>query len=132
MPFEFRSGSLGGDFVSRVNRFGRELAGQENRRFRNSKIGGPLSRFVHAPQERGIFFWREISVEFRAERRLHLLDQEFSRAHDWFAIEPNVKITTDAVDVGLGFPIGASVLGIRVAKSDVNPWNFLVLQDIAD
>ena len=59
-------------------------------------------------------------------------DQEFPALHHLFAIEPNVEIATDAVDVCFGNPVGASVLSVRVAKSDVDSRNFLVLQNVSN
>ena len=59
-------------------------------------------------------------------------DQEFPALHHLFAIEPNVEIATDAVDVCFGNPVGASVLGVRKTKSDVDPRNFLVLQNVSN
>ena len=54
-------------------------------------------------------------------------DQEFPVPHYLFAIEPDVEITADAVDVRLGNPVCAGVLGVGMAKSDVDTRDFFVL-----
>ena len=54
-------------------------------------------------------------------------DQKFSVPHYLFAIEPDVEVAADAVDVRLGHPVCASVLGIRMTKSDVNTGDFFIL-----
>ena len=59
-------------------------------------------------------------------------DQKFAALHHLFAIEPDVEITADAVDVCLGNPVGASVLGVGMTKSDVDTRNFFVLQNVAN
>ena len=59
-------------------------------------------------------------------------DQEFAASHHLLAIEPNVEVATDAVDVCFGNPVGASVLGVGMTKSDVDPRNFLVLQNVSN
>ena len=59
-------------------------------------------------------------------------DQEFAASHYLLAIEPNVEVATDAVDVCFGNPVGASVLGVGMTKSDVDPRNFLVLQNVSN
>ena len=59
-------------------------------------------------------------------------DQEFAASHHLLAIEPNVEVATDAVDVCFGNPVGASVFGVGMTKSDVDPRNFLVLQNVSN
>ena len=49
-----------------------------------------------------------------------------------FAVEPDVEITADAVDVRLGNPVCAGVLGVGMTKSDVDTRDFFVLQDVAN
>ena len=52
--------------------------------------------------------------------------------HHLFAIEPDVEIAADTVDVRFGRPIGARVPGIGMTESDVHTGNFFVLQNISD
>ena len=71
MPCELARARKFDNRVRGAGHFIRELARQENRRLRNTKIRRPLFRFVYATQERRVFFGREIGVELRAERRMH-------------------------------------------------------------
>ena len=48
------------------------------------------------------------------------------------AVEPDVEIAADAVDVRLGNPVGAGVFGVRMTKGDVDTGNFFVLQNVPD
>ena len=59
-------------------------------------------------------------------------DQEFAASHHLFAIEPDVEVAADAVDVCLGNPVCASVLGVGMTKSDVDPGDFFILQNVSD
>src|SRR5947208_14775777 len=63
---------------------------------------------------------------------LLILHQKFSALHHLFAIEPDVEIAADTVDVRFGRPIGARVPGIGMTEGDVDTGNFFVLQNIAD
>ena len=54
-------------------------------------------------------------------------DQEFPVPHDLLAIEPDVEVAADAVDVCLGHPVCASMLGVGMTKSDVNTGDFFIL-----
>src|SRR6266853_3205731 len=59
-------------------------------------------------------------------------DQKFSGPHHLLAIEPDIEIAADAVDMRFRFPIRAGVFGIGMAKSDVDAGDFFVLQNVAD
>jgi hypothetical protein len=59
-------------------------------------------------------------------------DQELPVPHHLFAIEPDVEIAADAVNVCLGHPVCASVLGIGMTKSDVNTGDFFILQNVSN
>ena len=59
-------------------------------------------------------------------------DQKFSVPHYLFAIEPDVEVAADTIDVGFRNPVLAGVFGVGMTKCDVNAWNFFVLQNIAD
>jgi hypothetical protein len=61
-----------------------------------------------------------------------VLYYELTASHHLFAIEPDIEITADAVDVGLRNPVRAGVLGVRVTKSDVDAGNFFILQNVAN
>src|SRR5260370_32297070 len=51
-------------------------------------------------------------------------DQKFSGPHHLLAIEPDVEIAADAVDMRFRFPICAGMFGIGMAKSDVDAGDF--------
>src|SRR6266540_5072349 len=59
-------------------------------------------------------------------------DQEFSAPHYLFAIEPNVEIAADAIDVRFRHPVCAGVLGVGMTKSDVNTGDFFILQNVSN
>ena len=59
-------------------------------------------------------------------------DQELPVPHYLFAVEPDVEITSDAVDMRLGNPVCAGVLGVGMSKSDVDTRDFFVLQNVAN
>ncbi len=59
-------------------------------------------------------------------------DEKLPALHHLLVVEPDVEIAADAVDVGLGDPGLAGVLGVGMAKGDVDAGNFFVLQDVAD
>src|SRR4029453_1886430 len=59
-------------------------------------------------------------------------DKKFPVPHYLFTIEPDIEIPANAVDVCFGNPIGAGVLGVGMAKSDVDARDFFVLQNVAD
>ena len=60
------------------------------------------------------------------------LYQKLSALHHLFAVEPDVEIAADAVDMRFGGPIRASVLGIGMAKGNVDAGNFFILQNVTD
>ena len=83
-----------------------EVARQENRCLANSKIGWPLLGFIHAAYQRRIFVGRKVGVESGAKFRIHVmisaaLYQKLSFAHYLLAIEPDIEIATDTIDVRL-------------------------------
>src|SRR2546427_5057095 len=53
--------------------------------------------------------------------------QELAGLHYLFAVEPDVEVAANAVDVRFGNPIRASVLGIGMTEGDVDAGNFFVL-----
>ena len=61
-----------------------------------------------------------------------ILYQKPPAPHNLLLLEPDIEIPTHAIDVGGRAPIRPGVLGIRVAKGDVDPGNLFVLKDIAD
>src|SRR6266404_229105 len=60
------------------------------------------------------------------------LHQEFAGAHHRLAIEPDVEVAPDAIDMRFGNPLCAGVLGVRVTECNVDAGNFFILQDVAD
>src|SRR5436190_8338185 len=60
------------------------------------------------------------------------LYQKLSSLHHLFAVEPDVEVAADAVDMCLGDPVCAGVLGIGMAKSDVNTGDFFILQNMSN
>ena len=48
------------------------------------------------------------------------------------SIEPDVEVAADAVDVCLGQPVCASMLGVGMTKSDVNTGDFFILQNVSN
>ena len=110
----------------------RELARQENRCFGNPEIRRPFLGFIHAAHQRGIFPGRKVGVKSGAKFRIHVtitaaLYQKLPFPHYLLAVEPDVKIAADAVDMRFGSPVCARVLRVRVTESDVNSGDFLVL-----
>src|SRR5437660_8775515 len=61
-----------------------------------------------------------------------ILYQKFTSSHHLLAVEPDIEIAANAVDVGLGNPIRPSVFGIRMTEGDMNAGNFFVLQNVTD
>ena len=55
------------------------------------------------------------------------LYRELTAPHHLFAIEPDVEIAADAVNVCFGNPVSSGVLGVRMTKGEVNAGNFFVL-----
>src|SRR6185295_6453197 len=51
--------------------------------------------------------------------------------HHLLAVDPDVEVAADAVDVGGGGPGLAGVLGVGMAEGEVDAGELLVLQDIA-
>jgi len=54
-------------------------------------------------------------------------DKKLPALHDLLAVEPDVEIAADAVDMGFRNPVCAGVLGIRMTKGNVDAGNFFVL-----
>src|SRR5205823_2497161 len=61
-----------------------------------------------------------------------MLYQKLPALHDLLVVKPDVEVAADAVDVRLGSPICAGMLGIRMAEGDMNAWNFFVLQNVTN
>ena len=55
------------------------------------------------------------------------LYQEFSAPHYLFAIEPDIEVAPDAVDMRFRSPVCAGVFRIRMTKSNVDAGNFFIL-----
>ena len=55
------------------------------------------------------------------------LDQKLPAFHHLFAVEPDIEIAADTVDVRFGNPACAGVFGVGMTKGDVNAGNFFVL-----
>src|SRR6266699_1520619 len=163
MPCEFPRACTIDNFTRGTRHFIRELTRQENWRLRNSKIGWPLLRCMHATQKGSVFFRREICVKARAKLRIHfevgmalrairlislvfarfapaksklgtpprgaslVSDEKLPALHDLLAVEPDVEIAADAVDMSFRNPVCAGVLGIRMTKGNVDARNFFVL-----
>src|SRR2546428_2888627 len=60
------------------------------------------------------------------------LDQKLPALHYLFAVEPDVEVPADAVDMRFGNPICAGVFGIRMTEGNMDAGNFFVLQDVSD
>src|SRR5438128_360341 len=60
------------------------------------------------------------------------LDQKVPALHYLFAVEPDVEIAADAVDVSFGNPVRAGVFGIGMTKRNVDSGNFFVLQNVSN
>src|SRR5437660_11281889 len=58
--------------------------------------------------------------------------KKFSGTHHRFAVEPDVEIAADAVDVRLRRSVSAGVIRVRMSEGNVNAGNFFVLQNISD
>src|SRR6266567_1753420 len=58
--------------------------------------------------------------------------QKLPALHHLFAVEPDVEIAADAIDVRFRNPIGAGVFGVRMTEGDMHAGNFFVLQNMAD
>src|SRR5438552_14116968 len=56
------------------------------------------------------------------------LYQKLPALHHLLAVEPDVEIAAYAVDVRLGNPVCAGVLGVGMTKRDVDSRNFFVLR----
>ena len=132
MPDKFWRARRGDNLTGCAGDFVRELARQENRCLGNPEIRRPFLGFIYASHQRGIFLGREIGVESGAKLRLHVtitagLEQKLTFPHYLLAIEPDIEIATNTVDVRFGSPVCAGVLGIGMTKRDVHPGNFFVL-----
>src|SRR6266404_6570944 len=69
---------------------------------------------------------------FRISSITAILYQKLAASHHLLAVEPDIEIAADAVDVCFGNPIRPSVFGIRMTEGDVNTGNFFVLQNVPD
>src|SRR5215813_9718399 len=129
---KFRSARCGYDLIRRERDFVRELARQENRGLGNPEISRPFLGFIYAAHQRGIFLGRKVGVESGTKVRIHVtttaaLYQELPFAHYLLAVEPDVEIAADAVDVSFGSPVCARVFGVRMTKRDMDSRNLFVL-----
>jgi hypothetical protein len=88
-----------------------------------------LSAFVI----RGSSFSQRIQAQTSGDDKVTAKsDQEFSAPHYLFAIEPNVEIAADAIDVRFRHPVCAGVLGVGMTKSNVYAGNLFILQNMAN
>ena len=81
-----------------------ELARQENRCLGNPEIRRPFLGFIYASHQSGIFLGRKVGVESGAKLRIHVtitagLEQKLPFPHYLLAIEPDIEIATNTVDV---------------------------------
>ena len=58
---------------------------------------------------------------------MELSYQKLPFPHYLLAVEPDVEIAADAVDVRFGSPICAGMFGVGMTKRDVDSGNFFVL-----
>src|SRR5206468_12607306 len=61
-----------------------------------------------------------------------VLYQESSALHYLLAVEPDIEIAADAVDMRFRDPLCAGVLCVRMTKCDMHSGNFFILQNMAD
>ena len=61
-----------------------------------------------------------------------VLYQEFPTPHYLLTIEPDIEIAPDTVDMRFGSPVCAGVFCVRMTKSNVDTWNFFILQNMTD
>src|SRR5262249_35949433 len=66
------------------------------------------------------------------QQSLTPLYQKLPTSHYFLAVEPNVAIGADAVDVCFGSPVRPGVFGVRMTEGNVNARKFFVLQNVAD
>src|SRR5262249_6449608 len=129
---KFRSARRGYNLIRGARQFVCKFARQENRCLGKAKIRRPFLGFIYAAHQRSVFLSREVGVESGAKVRIHVtitrrLDQKLSFPHYLLAIEPDIKITADTVDMRFGSPICAGVLGIGMTKSDMDSRKLFVL-----
>src|SRR5437868_15243502 len=75
---------------------------------------------------------RQQTLQRLTSRKTSGLDQKSARFHCLFAIEPDVKVAPDTINVRFRFPIRAGVFGVGMAECDMHTGNLFVLQNIAD
>ena len=69
----------------------------------------------------------EIKITGAPEVHPTLSHQKLAALHHLFAVEPDVEVTANAIDVRLGKPVCSRMLGIRMTKCDVDAGDFFVL-----
>src|SRR5436190_19652210 len=69
---------------------------------------------------------------FRILSIIAVLYQKLSFSHYLLAVEPDVEIAADAVDMRFGSPVCASMLGVWMTERDMDAGNFFVLQNVSD
>ena len=52
--------------------------------------------------------------------------------HYLLAVEPDIEIAANTVDMSFGSPVCAGVFCVRMTKSNVDTWNFFILQNMTD
>src|SRR5262245_54920442 len=132
MPDKLWRARRGYNLIRSARDFIRELARQENWCFGNPEIRRPFLGFIYAAHQCSVLFRRKSAVESGAQVRIHVtitagLYQKLPFAHYLLAVEPDIEIATDAVDVRFGSPVRASVFGIGMTKRDVYTGKLFVL-----
>src|SRR5580765_1080294 len=59
-------------------------------------------------------------------------DQKLSPFHDLFAVEPDIKVPPNAIDVGLRYPVLPGMLRVGMTEGDMDARDFFVLQNVPD
>ena len=52
--------------------------------------------------------------------------------HDLLTVDPDIELAADHINVGLAIPVRTGVCAVRIAESDMDAGNLLVLKNIAD
>ena len=104
MPDKFRRQRRGHNLIRGARHFVRELGRHENRCLGNPEIRRPFLGFIYAAHQRSIFFRRKVGIESGAKIRIHVtitaaLYQKLPLPHYLLAIEPDIEIATNTVDV---------------------------------
>src|SRR5215510_2566862 len=66
------------------------------------------------------------------QQSLTPLYQKLPPSHYLLAVEPDIEIAADTVDMRFGSPVRPGVFGVRMTEGNVNAGNFFVLQNVSD